>query len=73
VPDEAMQRELSQWRAFRLAWLARDWPACEGLLADLMSVNAKKVLYRYWAERVGLTKTSPPGPHWDGTTDHSQK
>lgn len=73
VPDEAMQRELSQWRAFRLAWLARDWPACEGLLADLMSVNAKKVLYRYWAERVGLTKTSPPGPHWDGATDHSQK
>ena len=73
MPDEAMQRELSQWRAFRLAWQARDWPACEGLLADLMSVNAKKVLYRYWAERVGLTKTSPPGPHWDGATDHSQK
>ena len=73
MPDEAMQRELSQWRAFRLAWLARDWPACEGLLADLMSVNAKKVLYRYWAERVGLTKTSPPGPDWDGATDHSRK
>lgn len=71
--DAAAQQELSQWRAFRQAWLARDWPGCQALLDDLQALNAKKVLYRHWAQRVALARQSPPGPDWDGATDFSTK
>jgi adenylate cyclase len=65
--------ELSQWRAFRQAWLARDWDRCGDQLDRLRSQNAKKVLYQHWSHKVALAKSSPPGPDWDGATDFDNK
>lgn len=69
----AMSAELAQWRQFLLHWRARDWDACDVHLLNLQRQNAKKVLYRLYAQRVALLRTSPPGPDWDGSTSYDSK
>lgn len=69
VPED----ELAEWDGFLRAWRARDWDACEALLAHLLRRNEKKILYRHWAERVALARQAPPGPDWDGATDFTIK
>lgn len=71
--DEEGRQEQAQWRAFRQAWLARDWDACQALLDALLSRHAKKVLYQHWVQRVALARQSPPPAQWDGATDFDTK
>lgn len=60
--------ELRLWEAFLQAWRRQDQAACETNLRQLQALNAEKVLYRVWAERVASMQQSPPGPGWDGAT-----
>jgi adenylate cyclase len=42
-------------------------------LLNLQRQNAKKVLYRLYAERVASMKQLPPDADWDGTTSFESK
>ena len=65
--------ELAQWKLAFRAWQAQDWDACDVHLLNLQRQNAKKVLYRLYAERVASMRRSPPDAHWDGTTTFESK
>ncbi|MCB2018589.1 MAG: adenylate/guanylate cyclase domain-containing protein [Hydrogenophaga sp.] len=65
--------ELSAWRKALTAWRTRDWEGCDTLLRDLRAQNAKKVLYRLYAERVASIKLEPLPPDWDGSTTFESK
>ena len=73
LPDEALAEELHQWQLVRKAWRTRDWAACEARLGELQARNAKKVLYRLYAERVGSMKQSPLPQDWDGANSFDTK
>ncbi|MDP2416891.1 MAG: adenylate/guanylate cyclase domain-containing protein [Hydrogenophaga sp.] len=70
-PDQA--EELRQWQLALQAWREQDWDPCEHHLHKLHRQNAKKVLYRLYAERVALARQNPPHPMWDGTTNFETK
>jgi adenylate cyclase len=42
-------------------------------LLNLQRQNAKKVLYRLYAQRVASMRQSPPGASWDGSTTFDTK
>ena len=65
--------ELAQWKLALQAWQARDWDACDVHLLNLQRQNAKKVLYRLYAERVASMRRLPPDAPWDGTTSFESK
>lgn len=65
---QAAGPELALWDGFLQAWRRQDRAACETKLQQLQALNAEKVLYRVWAERVASMQQSPPGPDWDGAT-----
>lgn len=72
-PDETLAEELGLWQQVRAAWAVRDWSVCEARLIELQRRNAKKVLYRVYAERVGSLKQSPPPLDWDGASSFDTK
>lgn len=59
--------ELREWQKALRAWRQQDWTACSFILGTLQQRNAKKVLYRLYAERVGSLSGSPVRPDWDGS------
>jgi adenylate cyclase len=59
--------ELREWQKALRAWRQQDWQACSSILGTLQQRNAKKVLYRLYAERVGSLNGSPVRPDWDGS------
>ena len=65
--------ELAQWKLAFKAWQAQDWDACDVHLLNLQRQNAKKVLYRLYAERVASMRRLPPDADWDGTTTFESK
>jgi adenylate cyclase len=65
-PD--LQDELRLWQQALRAWRAQDWDACDVHLLNLQRQNAKKVLYRLYAERVASRRQLPLDPEWDGAT-----
>ncbi|MDZ7910106.1 MAG: adenylate/guanylate cyclase domain-containing protein [Gemmobacter sp.] len=71
--DPATELELKQWQLALKAWRTRDWDACEAHLGELQRRNAKKVLYRIYAERVGSMRLAPPPPDWDGSITFDTK
>ncbi len=71
--DPAIADELSRWQRVLAAWRAQRWDACETHLGELQRQNAKKVLYRLYAERVVSMKQSPPPADWDGATTFDSK
>lgn len=60
--------ELRLWQQALRAWRAQDWDACDVHLLNLQRQNAKKVLYRLYAQRVAFRRQLPLAPAWDGTT-----
>lgn len=60
--------ELRLWQQALRAWRAQDWDACDVHLLNLQRQNAKKVLYRVYAERVASRRQLPLDPAWDGAT-----
>jgi len=65
--------ELALWKQCLHSWRTQDWDACDVHLLNLQRQNAKKVLYRLYAERVASMRLSPPDPAWDGTTAFDTK
>ncbi|WP_372657121.1 CHASE2 domain-containing protein [Hydrogenophaga sp.] len=69
----AQREELRLWGQTLKAWRAQDWDSCDVLLLNLQRQNAKKVLYRLYAERVASMRSSPPVQAWDGSTQFDSK
>ena len=65
--------ELALWKQCLHRWRAQDWDACDVHLLNLQRQNAKKVLYRLYADRVASMRLSPPDPAWDGATTFDTK
>ena len=63
-----LRDELRLWQQALRAWRAQDWDACDVHLLNLQRQNAKKVLYRLYADRVASRRLLPPDPAWDGAT-----
>lgn len=63
-----LRDELRQWQQALRAWRAQDWDACDVHLLNLQRQNAKKVLYRLYADRVASRRLLSPDPAWDGAT-----
>lgn len=60
--------ELRLWQQALRTWRAQDWDACDVHLLNLQRLNAKKVLYRLYAQRVASRRRLPLDPEWDGAT-----
>ena len=65
--------ELEIWAAALQAYRRQEWEACDMHLLNLQRLNAKKYLYRLYAARVSLRKSTPSDPAWDGTTHFNNK
>lgn len=65
--------ELKEWEQALQAWRHQDWDRCLAHLEQLQRKNAKKVLYRLYAERVVSMRVEPPSPDWDGSTTFDTK
>lgn len=65
--------ELALWKQCLHSWRTQDWDSCDVHLLNLQRQNAKKVLYRLYADRVASMRRSPPDPAWDGTTAFDTK
>jgi adenylate cyclase len=63
-----LRDELRLWQQALRAWRAQDWDACDVHLLNLQRQNAKKVLYRLYADRVASRRALPFDPAWDGAT-----
>ena len=72
-PAGPVVEELRQWQLALKAWRTQDWNACETHLGELRQRNAKKVLYRLYADRVASMKLSPPPQDWDGSMSFDSK
>ena len=68
-----LAQELKQWQLALKAWRTQNWAACETHLGELLERNAKKVLYRLYAERVASMRLSPPPADWDGSMSFDSK
>lgn len=71
--SEALTDELVLWQLALDAWRRQDWDECEVCLVQLRQGNAKKVLYRLYAERVGSMRLTPPPADWDGAVAFDSK
>ena len=65
--------ELKEWEQALEAWRQQNWDRCLAHLEKLQRKNAKKVLYRLYAERVVSMRVEPPPPDWDGSTAFDTK
>lgn len=68
-----LSEELMEWAQALQAWRRQDWDQCVAHLGKLQRKNAKKVLYRLYAERVVSLRSAPPPPNWDGSTAFDTK
>jgi adenylate cyclase len=68
-----LEAELLEWQRALKAWRNQEWDACERSLHKLQAHNAKKFLYRLYAERVVSMRQNPPLPGWDGATTFDSK
>jgi adenylate cyclase len=69
----ALAEELEEWQKALHAWRRQDWDRCVAHLGKLQRQNAKKVLYRLYAERVVSMRVEPPPAGWDGSTAFDTK
>lgn len=65
--------ELKTWAAFIKSYRAQDWDQADVLLINLSRMNAKKFLYKLYAERVASMRLLPFDPEWDGATNFETK
>ncbi len=73
VAAPQLDAELARWQQVLAAYRAQDWAACEAMLDPLRERDAKKVLYRLYAERLASMKLLPKTPDWDGATRFDTK
>lgn len=67
------ESELKTWGWALKAYRAQDWEQCDLQLLNLQRLNAKKYLYRLYAERVASMRLLPFDPSWDGATNFESK
>ena len=65
--------EIKTWASFVDAYRAQNWDQADVLLINLIRMNAKKFLYRLYAERVASMRLLPFDPEWDGATNFETK
>jgi adenylate cyclase len=65
--------ELKIWSTFMKAYRQQNWDQADVMLVNLMRLNAKKYLYRMYAERVASMRLLPFDPEWDGATNFETK
>lgn len=63
-----LRDELRLWQQALRSFRAQDWDACDVHLLNLQRQNAKKVLYRLYADRVAFRRLLLDDPSWDGAT-----
>ena len=66
-------RGLSQWAEVLAGYRAQQPQKVKPLLDALMAQDAKKVLYRLYAERLASMASRPFDPEWDGATRFESK
>jgi adenylate cyclase len=71
--DPQQQDELACWQQLLRGYRAQDWASCEALIGPLIERDAKKVLYRVYAQRIASMKLLPKTPDWDGATRFDSK
>jgi adenylate cyclase len=68
-----IESEIKTWNLFLKAYRLQDWDHADVMLINLMRMNAKKYLYRLYAERVASMRLLPFDPTWDGATNFETK
>jgi len=58
--------QLERWALVLSAYRAQEWAEGRALLAPLLKVDAKKVLYQLYAKRLASMALQPKDPDWDG-------
>ncbi len=71
--DARLQDELKLWQSFLKSYRAQDWDQCDVSMLNLTRMNAKKYLYKLYADRVNSMKMLPFDPSWDGSTQFDSK
>ncbi len=71
--DSDLSSELKTWAQFLKAYRAQDWDQSDVQLLNVQRLNAKKYLYRLYAERVASMRLLPLDPTWDGATNFESK
>ena len=71
--SDKQQDEQTAWLRVLADYRAQDWDACETALDALRGRDAKKVLYRLYAQRLASLKLMPKTPNWDGATRFDTK
>ena len=71
--SEGSHEALVRWTRTLDAYRAQDWHQAQDLLAPLLAADAKKVLYRLYAERLASLALQPKDSDWDGATRFDSK
>ena len=71
--DQQLSSELKEWVLALKAYRDQAWDDCDVHLLNLQRMNAKKYLYRLYAERVASMRRLPFDPAWDGATNFDTK
>lgn len=70
---EPLQRELTLWDGFLMAYRAQMWSQCDILLAQLLTHHAHRPLYALYATRLTQMRGKDLQATWDGTTHFETK
>ena len=73
VTDERVAAELTLWALALQSYRMQDWRLCAQQLMQLQRLDAKKFLYRLYAERVASRQLLPFESKWDGATSFQIK
>ena len=73
VTDERVSAELTLWALALQSYRMQDWRLCAQQLMQLQRLDAKKFLYRLYAERVASRQLLPFESKWDGATSFQIK
>ncbi|MDM0052650.1 CHASE2 domain-containing protein [Variovorax sp. J22R115] len=65
--------DLERWNGVLSAYRAQDWEQGQAMLSPLITVDAKKVLYLLYAQRLASMSLQPKDPDWDGATRFETK
>ncbi|SEB12191.1 CHASE2 domain-containing protein [Variovorax sp. YR216] len=73
TPTAADQDALTRWNGVISAYRAQDWQRGQAMLAPLLAMDAKKVLYQLYEQRLASMALQPKDPDWDGATRFESK
>ncbi len=71
--NDAANTELKTWTAFLKAYRGQNWDQADVMMLNLLRMNAKKLLYQMYSERVASMRLLPFDPEWDGATNFETK